>query len=190
MESTRRSLARDFAGFKHRWTTGEDISALLFGVMGVIGEYGSLEECFIGGMEAGDTDVIPALTRFVDRIMPRNDSRILPSPCKGSACKKLNLFLRWMVREDRVDPGGWDAVPRIMLLMPLDTHIYRVCSGMGMSTRKSADLKTTREITGIFRAISPKDPVKYDFALTRLSMRRDEDQNGIFSRLVSGNARS
>lgn len=188
MGSTKQSLDYAFAGFKHRWTTGEDISSLLSGARSAVLRYGSLEACFMEGLGEGDADVVPALTHFVEAIMPGEQNRILPSPCRGSACKRLNLFLRWMVREDRVDPGGWSEVPKSLLLMPLDTHIHRLCSSMGMSTRRSADLKTTREITGIFRTISPEDPVRYDFALTRLSMRRDEDQEGVFSRLIAGNA--
>jgi uncharacterized protein (TIGR02757 family) len=186
MNSTRQSLEYAFAGFKHRWTTGEDLSELLFGARGAVREHGSLEACFMEGFDEAEGDVAPALARFVDRILPGARNRILPSPCKGSACKRLNLFLRWMVREDRVDPGGWSGVPKSMLLVPLDTHIHRVCSSMGMSTRRAADLKTVREITEAFRRISPEDPVKYDFALTRLSMRRDEDQEGVLSRLIAG----
>ncbi len=184
MGSTRRSLDYAFAGFKHRWTTGEDVSSLLFGARGAVRKYGSLEACFMDGLEPKDADIVPALTHFVDKVLTGERNRFLPSPSRGSACKRLNLFLRWMVREDRVDPGGWNEVPKSMLLMPLDTHIHRLCSGMGMSTRRSADLKTTREITEIFRTISPEDPVRYDFALTRLSMRRDEDQEGVLSRLL------
>jgi uncharacterized protein (TIGR02757 family) len=187
MGSTKGSLDYAYAGFKHRWTTGEDISSLLFGARGAVRRYGSLETCFIDGLGENDDDVVPALTHFVDMVLPDERNRILPSPCRGSACKRLNLFLRWMVREDRVDPGGWSEVPKSMLLMPLDTHIHRLCSSMGMSARRAADLKTTREITGIFKSISPEDPVRYDFALTRLSMRRDEDQEGVFSRLIAGN---
>ena len=185
MDSTKRSLDRAFAGFKHRWTTGEDISSLLLGARDAVRKHGSLEASFMKGLGKDDGDVVPALTRFVEDVMLGSGNRILPSPCRGSACKRLNLYLRWMVREDRVDPGGWSGVPTSMLLMPLDIHINRLCTSMGMSTRKSADLKTTREITGFFRSISPEDPVKYDFALTRLSMRRDEDQEGVLSRLVS-----
>ena len=72
------------------------------------------------------------------------------------------------------------------LIIPLDTHMYRVCTAMGMSGRKSADLKTVREITEAFRDISPDDPVKYDFSLTRVSMRRNEDEEGALYRLLTG----
>ena len=186
MESTDRSLKSSFAGFKHRWTTGEDISWLLGGAKRVIREYGSLEECFLSGHDEEEADIIPALTGFVEKLTGGEQNSLAPSPCRGSACKRWNLFLRWMVRKDRVDPGGWEGINPSQLLVPLDIHMFRVCTGMMMSGRKSADLKTAREITDGFREVSPIDPVKYDFALTRVSMRRSEGEEGALYRLLTG----
>lgn len=190
MKSNRKSLDSAFAGFKHRWTTGEDLSILLLGKAHAIRTYGSLEACFVRGLDAGDEDIVPASNRFVEEVSNGGRSTLLPSPCRGSACKRLNLFLRWMVRDDRVDPGGWKAVSPSKLLVPLDTHMYRMCIGMGMSTRKTADLKTVREVTAAFREICPNDPAKYDFALTRVSMRRNEDEEGVFYRMLTGGRNS
>ena len=186
MGSTDHSLRFSFAGFKHRWTTGDDISRLLGGAREVLREHGSLENCFLSGYSGEDKDIVPALTRFVDELTGGEQSRLAPSPCRGSACKRWNLFLRWMVRRDSVDPGGWDGVSASRLIVPLDTHMFRICTEMGMSKRKTADLKTAREITEVFRSMSPEDPVKYDFALTRVSMRRDEGQEGALYRLLLG----
>ena len=99
---------------------------------------------------------------------------LLPSPSAGSACKRLNLFLRWMVRQDNVDPGGWDSVSPAKLIIPLDTHMHRIGRRLGLTPRRQADLRTAIEITEGFRGICPSDPVRYDFALTRLGIRRDE----------------
>ena len=88
-------------------------------------------------------------------------------PSAGSACKRLNLYLKWMIRNDQVDPGCWKKIPPSKLVMPLDTHIFRICSNLGITKRKSADMKTALEITSFFRSINPEDPIKYDFALTR-----------------------
>ncbi|MDD5476347.1 MAG: DUF2400 family protein, partial [Syntrophales bacterium] len=82
-------------------------------------------------------------------------------------CKRLNLFLRWMVRQDDIDPGGWRGIPRSMLLVPLDAHMHRAALALGFTKRRQADLKTVLEITAAFRAFDPEDPVKYDFAMTR-----------------------
>jgi uncharacterized protein (TIGR02757 family) len=175
--STPRRIESSFVGFKHRWITGRDMALMLLGLRRVMKKYGSLEKCFGAGVSESDKDVVPALTRFVDEIVGAGgDFRmsLLPSPCRKSACKRLNLFLRWMVRTDNVDPGGWKCVPASMLLVPLDTHIHRLSLLLGLTSRRQKGLETAREITNALREISPEDPVKYDFALTRLGIRRGE----------------
>ncbi|MCK4719805.1 DUF2400 family protein, partial [bacterium] len=109
----------------------------------------------------------------------RKFPHLLPDPGKGSACKRMNLYLRWMVREDDVDPGGWGKVSRSRLLVPLDIHMFRICSMLNLTCRKQANLLTVMEITNAFREINPDDPVKYDFAITRLGI-RDELNPGTF----------
>jgi len=171
--ATKKSLQKTYGNFKHRFTTSDDLVAVILGLKAVILKYGSLEECFKAGMSSSDSDVIPALCRFVQTIRGAdngNYNSMLPSPPKGSACKRLNLFLKWMVRRDRVDPGGWTCIDSSKLIIPLDTHMFRIGTAFGMTTRKQANLVTAREITDAFRAISPDDPTKYDFALTRLGM--------------------
>ncbi|MBW2650885.1 MAG: DUF2400 family protein, partial [Deltaproteobacteria bacterium] len=84
-------------------------------------------------------------------------------------------FLRWMVRRDDVDPGGWDDIPPSKLVIPLDTHMHRICLALGITKRKQANMKTALEITRSFQVIAPHDPVRYDFALTRLGIRKDTD---------------
>ena len=171
------SLLSTFSEFKHRFTTGEEIAFLLFDIKGVIERYGSLYNCFTAGLNDDDT-VLPAVSRFVKELCVERKRRfksLIPSPTKGSACKRLNLFLRWMVRCDGVDPGGWDRVPASKLIVPLDTHMHRISLSLNLTTRKQADMKTALEITDSFRMISPDDPVKYDFALTRLGIRNGKD---------------
>jgi uncharacterized protein (TIGR02757 family) len=82
-----------------------------------------------------------------------------------------------MVREDEVDPGGWDTVPASKLIVPLDTHMHRICLSLKITGRKQADIRTASEITAAFRTISPEDPVRYDFALTRLGIRNEGNLN-------------
>jgi uncharacterized protein (TIGR02757 family) len=103
---------------------------------------------------------------------------LLPSPGRGSACKRLNLFLRWMVRSDEVDTGVWQGVAASKLIVPLDTHMHRIAGQMGLTQRKQPDMRTALEITDRFRSIAPMDPVRYDFALTRLGIRQALDTNG------------
>ena len=92
---------------------------------------------------------------------------LIPNPTKGSACKRLNLMARWMVRKDEVDPGGWDQIDTSMLIVPLDVHMHRIAIEHGLTRRKNADMRTALEVTDAFAGYSPKDPVRYDFALTR-----------------------
>lgn len=171
-----------FESFKHRFTPGEDISSLLGSAKSVIREHGSLQACFLAGYRDTHETVLPALSAFIGHLHPDRAccwSGFLPSPDKGSACKRLNLFLRWMVREDDVDPGGWRAVSPSKLVVPLDTHMHRISLLLGLTGRNQADLRTALEITRAFRRFSPEDPVRYDFVLTRFGIRRDMAETGL-----------
>jgi uncharacterized protein (TIGR02757 family) len=129
-------------------------------------------------MKPGDRTTLPALEAFAAELnLPCGcqTTYLVPSPAAGSACKRLNLYLRWVVRRDDVDPGGWEGIAPSKLVVPLDTHMFRICRSLGMTARNQADLKSALEITQAFRAIVPEDPVRYDFALTRLGIRSDAD---------------
>lgn len=175
---TSKTLRRDFSHFTHRFATGNHLAALLTGIKQAIEEHGNLYRCFLNGISVDDDTVLPGLVYFVRNITANGKHRVehlIPDPQKGSACKRLNLFLRWMVRKDKVDPGGWEAVPISKLIIPLDTHMHRIGQLLGFTQRKQADLRTALEITEGFRNIRPEDPVRYDFALTRLGIREDLD---------------
>jgi uncharacterized protein (TIGR02757 family) len=176
MDASFKQIRASFSGFKHRFTGEEDLSSMLWGARAAIKEYGSLQRCFVAELKEDDETVLPALTAFVKVLslkIPRCLDGFLPCPSRRSACKRLHLFLRWMVRRDEVDPGGWDLVPASKLIVPLDTHMHRMGLLLHLTARKQADLQTAMEITNAFRKIVPHDPVKYDFALTRLGIRGD-----------------
>jgi uncharacterized protein (TIGR02757 family) len=182
-QSSRASIRRAVGGFRHRFTTADDLAGMLCCVKGALARYGSLERCFASGMKPGDETVVPALTAFVEKITGcegREGFSLLPSPARGSACKRLNLFLRWMVRRDEVDPGGWSLVPASKLVVPLDTHMHRISRELRFTRRKQADLRTALEVTAAFRELVPGDPVRYDFTLTHLGI------SGEASRLFPG----
>jgi uncharacterized protein (TIGR02757 family) len=175
------ALFDTFRDFRHRVTSGETLSVMLLGAKRVISHYGTLGACFKAGLGEEDETVFPALARFVDELTlaaGRCPTHLLPAPDKGGACKRLNLFLRWMVRCDEVDPGGWPDVPAAKLVIPLDTHMHAMGRRLGFTKRKQADRRTALEITSAFRSIAPDDPVRYDFALTRLGIRKDADLEG------------
>jgi uncharacterized protein (TIGR02757 family) len=175
-------LRKLMEGFKHRFTTGDELAGFLHALKLTVQKHGSLGECFSKGVSKKDQTVIPAASRFVKTVYGHFGGRprsLLPDPEAGSACKRLNLFLRWMVRKDDVDPGGWDHVPASMLIAPVDVHMHRIGRMLRMTCRKTADLKTALEITNAFRQLEPDDPVKYDFALTRFGIRDDLDVSEI-----------
>lgn len=174
LENSPRRLHGTFEDFKHRFTTGDEIASLLVNTKKILKECGSLQGCFLRGLGNKDCNILPALAAFVERLnggTPRDGSMLLPSPLKGSACKRLNLFLRWMVRHDKVDPGVWKEVEPSALIVPLDTHMHRISRRMGLTTRKQADIRTALEITRAFGTLNLEDPVRYDFALTRPGIR-------------------
>lgn len=169
-------LEKIFSGFKHRFQTARELVALLLGIKNAIGKHGSLQACFRSHLDGADELVLPALCGFVRALDAGGRcGHLLPDPSKGSACKRLNLYLRWMVRRDDVDPGCWDGIAPAMLIVPLDTHMHRIALGLGATRRKSADLRAAIETTEAFRKICPSDPVRYDFALTRLGIHPDGD---------------
>ena len=178
VSSTPSSLRCVFSDFKHRFTTGEELALMLMGTKFVIERYGSLYNCFLSGFNDGDETILTGLSYLVSELRTNLNGKsnsLLPMPEKGSACKRWNLFLRWMVRKDQVDPGGWNRVSPARLIIPLDTHMHRICLSLKLTERKNADMRTAIEITCAFRKMEPEDPVRYDFALTRLGIRTDAD---------------
>jgi uncharacterized protein (TIGR02757 family) len=173
-----KSLCKDLSGFTHRFASTEHMTALFLGMKQIIKHHGSLYEGFLSGLKSDEDTVLPALTifaRHLTQVKGPSAGHLIPLPERGSACKRLNLFLRWMVRNDDVDPGGWEKIPASKLIIPLDVHMHRAGLQLGFTERKQADMRTALEITEGFKKIALDDPVRYDFALTRLGIRGDEN---------------
>jgi uncharacterized protein (TIGR02757 family) len=177
----RRDAAR-FDSIVHRWTSGRDVMALLWIVRHMLAD-GSIERFFLRGYDEGAVDVGGALDRFSTLALAtdlrpvygpaRGRSGVgyfFPCPSRGSGCKRLNLFLRWMVRRDRVDFGLWHGVRPSQLVIPLDTHVIRVGQCLGLTRYRTAGWKMAADITASLREIDPVDPVKYDFSLCHVGM--------------------
>ena len=167
-----------FEGFRHRFTTGRELAIFLLGIKKIIEAHGSLENHLMSCISPSDTTIIPALCRFTQVICAASNVKtmyLLPDPARGSACKRPLLFLRWMIRRDQVDPGGWSGISPSMLVVPLDTHMFRIAKGLGFTCRNHADLRASIEITNKFKEINPNDPTKYDFVLTRFGIRPEMD---------------
>lgn len=172
---------RRLSGFKHRFTRGDDVADLLQLLRDVLREHGSLQSFFLAGYESTHPNVLPALARFCDTLCSRHAARhggrvsrglmyLLASPSRGSAGKRLNLFLRWMVRNDAVDLGLWSGVDKAKLIVPVDVHMGRLCRFLGLYDGRTVNLSTAVQITEAFARIEPADPVKYDFALSRIGI--------------------
>ena len=175
--------AAAFDGIVHRWTRERDIVALVWVMHQMIASAGSIEAFFVRGDDAASPDVQGALDSFSTRALsldlraaygrvPRRPGvcYFFPRPSAGSACKRLNLFLRWMVRKDALDLGVWSRVAPARLVVPLDTHVIRVGRCLKLTAYTSPGWRMARDITTSLRVLDPDDPVKYDFALCHLGM--------------------
>ena len=181
--------ARDahlFDGFVYRFNRPRDLVALCLALREVLARHGTLERCFAAGDEPGARHVGPALERFarafleadVRTVFPRGRlsrgyRHLFPLPSTGGPCKRLHLFLRWMVRRETPDFGLWTTVSPSRLLVPIDTHIENMSRAIGLTRRRSRTWRMAEEITARLAALDPADPVKYDFALCHKRMSGD-----------------
>jgi len=177
-----RRQARELEPIVHRWTKGEDLTALVIILQRML-KSGSIEAFFLEGYASRECDVSAALESFSTRAMqtdlrPAYGNRtprpgvayFFSRPSCGGACKRLNLFLRWMVRRDAVDFGVWKNVPASKLVVPLDTHVIRVAQCLRLTRYSSPGWRMAADITASLRELDPDDPVKYDFSLCHLGM--------------------
>jgi uncharacterized protein (TIGR02757 family) len=181
------NAARDSAGIEplvHRWIRGRDLVALMLILQRMLREAGSIERFFVAGDDPATPDVSGALDSFSIRAL-QTDVReaygrrlpkrpgvcyFFPRPSAGSACKRLNLFLRWMVRQDAIDLGVWTSVSPARLIVPLDTHVIRLGQCLRLTRYVSPGWKMAAQITASLRDVDAADPVRYDFSLCHVGM--------------------
>ena len=167
----------------HRWTRGVDLAALIWMLKQMLERSGTIENFFVDGASKDDVDVGPALDRFSRRALELDMKAVygripkrpgvcyfFPRPSAGSACKRLNLFLRWMVRHDAVDLGVWTLLPPARLIVPLDTHVIRLSQCLRLTRYTSPGWKMAADITASLRRLDPDDPVRFDFSLCHVGM--------------------
>lgn len=166
-------------GFKHRTFNDTDLLYCIAFFKKHYATQSSLETAFFTDQSNGKkiTTVAAGLTHFKDYFFsldqaPHRSKKHIASPAQGSTCKRLNMFLRWMVRKDKqgVDFGLWKAIRPADLIMPIDVHVARVSRSFGLLSRPQIDWQTAIELTDYCRTLDPKDPVKYDFALFSLGV--------------------
>jgi len=184
VEAERSSLAE----FQYRWTRGSHLVLLAACLQRVVQKYGDIQSLFLAGWTPQDENVRGSLIYAVEWLrkeavsraeecglspaLPRGVKFLLASPESGSACKRWNLYLRWMVRpaQEGVDAGVWKEIPPSALVLPLDTHTHRLSRFLGLTTRQDGSWRTAVEITDGLRKIDPEDPVRFDFALAHLGI--------------------
>lgn len=174
------------AGFKHRFNSQLDLLALFWAIKTMIEQAGSIGNYFLRFYDSKADDITSALIGFTSAILKIDYSPIygsqgipadsyfsflFPSPASGSACKRLCMYLRWMVRPaDGIDLGLWQAVPPRKLIIPVDAHIQRIARFLGLTRRKQADWRMAQEITAALKTFDADDPVKYDFSLCHIGI--------------------
>ena len=165
------ATAQVLPNFKHRFTTSSDISSLLLNISSVLHSFGSLQSLLSLSL-SHSLSLFHALHSFSSLLNPSSSSfPLVPSPLNGSPCKRLFLFLRWLTRSDHIDTGGWSVLSPDQLIIPLDTHMFRISRLLGLTSASSHSLHSAITITRAFSSINPTDPVKYDFSLSRLGIR-------------------
>ena len=181
-----------FSSVKHRFYTSEDIANLFFALNHIYTNYGSLKYLFLLYYFDKDVNLKNAISFFSQHILeiiPKRGSIthgikfMFPDPNKGSprsggragagsACKRMNLFLRWMIRKDELDLGLWTEIPPSKLVIPVDTHVAKICKQLKLTKQNTVSWKMAEEITGRLKKFDPNDPVKYDFAICHIGMRK------------------
>jgi uncharacterized protein (TIGR02757 family) len=177
---------RGFDDFIYRFNRPRDMVAFCVAAQEILGRYGTLEACFVAGDDPAAAHVGPALERFARafldadvrgifpaRRLSRGYRHLFPLPSTGGPCKRLHLYLRWMVRREAPDFGLWARVSPARLLVPVDTHIENMSRAIGLTRRRSRTWRMAEEITARLALLDPGDPVKYDFALCHKRMSGD-----------------
>lgn len=166
----------------HRFYSAEDVSRL-FGLIKIAyNEFGSLQRLFLSGYNSEDLNLKNTINVFNQYFLNKAQKEfksigrgllfMFPLPENGSACKRINLFLRWMIRKDDLDFGLWKEIPASKLIIPVDTHVARICRQLKLTKRKNVSWKMAEEITESLKKFDPVDPVKYDFAICHIGMRK------------------
>jgi uncharacterized protein (TIGR02757 family) len=175
-----------FAGFLYRFNRPRDMVAFCVAARDVLARHGTLEKCFLAGDADPRGSIGPALERFARAFLDadlrdvfprgrrsRGYRHLFPLPSAGGPCKRLQLYLRWMVRREAPDFGLWTGVSPSRLLIPVDTHVENMSRAIGLTRRRSRNWKMAEEITARLAQLDPTDPVKYDFALCHTRMAGD-----------------
>lgn len=167
--SSPQKILRDFNYIKHRFTEGKEIAKLIIRLKQIYIVHKDMESLFLK-FYIREKPIHFSYTPFITTIFGNSFKTLIPNPQKNSAMKRFNMFLRWLVRKDNIDFGIWQNVSKSDLIYPLDTHIHKFAIENNITKRKDNSIKTALEITYFFKKINNDDPLKYDFAISRLGI--------------------
>lgn len=173
LQASRKDLSFWFRDFRYRFFGSTEIVSFLFALQRILRQWGTLEECFASGYHGVVGDPYKGIVKIFQGMESHRDDSwgiLLSNPSRGGGMKRWHLFLRWMVRKDGIDLGGWSCMKPAALRVPVDTHLYRWSFEWGITQRRSVDRSTVEEITDAFRMVDPEDPVRFDFSLSRLGI--------------------
>jgi uncharacterized protein (TIGR02757 family) len=169
-------------GLNYRFNTEKDLIELFERLKNVLVSHGSLKHLFLEKYDCEKDNVEHSLFQFMKKLIPSNEQSspyppskgefnfLIPDPTKKSTCKRMNLFLRWMVRKDEIDAGIWSEVDKSKLIMPVDVHIARIAKKLNLVSRATVDMKFAIELTNKLKEFDNDDPVKYDFSLCHIGI--------------------
>lgn len=180
----RKADGKKLKGIKHRFYTEKDILDFFSLLNITYNKFGSLKNLFLKHYNEKELNLKNSISEFSKYYLEleRKNTKskklslgfkfMFPLPGLGSACKRMNLFLRWMIRKDELDFGIWKEIPPNKLIIPVDTHVAKICRQLKLTQRKNISWKMAEEITGNLKKFDPFDPVKYDFAICHIGMRK------------------
>jgi len=168
--------------FNHRFYRSSDIHNLFIVLQYVLRKHRTIKNLFLSGYSERHPNIKQAFSVFSKAILNVYENKsinvnhavkfMFPIPEKGSACKRMNLFLRWMVRKDKIDFGLWSEIPKNKLIIPVDTHIAKISKQLKLTNKKNVSWSMAEEITENLKKFDSIDPIKYDFALCHIGIRK------------------
>lgn len=177
LEKDETTVKKALQNHYYRFQNSQDIIALFLALQKI----DSLQECFLTGY-LKNKNVLEGIQTLINQLHTKAAysskgftflvGKKSDTPSKSSTYKRMNMYLRWMVRKDNLDMGLWSGVHKKDLLIPLDTHTFNVAKKLGLLKRKSYDLKAVVELTNSLKTFCKDDPIKYDFALYRLGQEK------------------
>ncbi|MES2769122.1 MAG: TIGR02757 family protein [Bdellovibrionota bacterium] len=176
VEQTESDLKKHVKNWKHRFNDAHDILIMLLVLQKIYTDHGSIEKFLNPSRYKNTADLLIAIRKNFYALIPKNKKPkksfdfFIPDPKLGSASKRMNLYLKWMVRDTEPDLGLWKTFSKKNLIVPLDTHVFKQAKSLQITARNVADLETAIEITEFLKKLDVDDPTRYDFALCHLSI--------------------